>query len=208
MRAPTDRCQLLLLPADWLFTVQAVPYLAACSTIVPIGRMKIIEDSPGNGFDNFIWARFERCGRPELRIPRPQRRASATARDYRAGTRVAGMTGVVDIIRPAGGAGVTCISFTRIERRGSLVGFCDLHIVGYRMPSPSPRSPSRAHRRQAHLRPGRRQPRHPRLRPRGALVFPAESRSPAMTAWRPCCGAGGAARHHAGRWARRGRAWT
>ena len=49
----------LLLPADWIFTRQAGPYLAFCKVIVPIGRMKIIEGSRTNGFDNYCWARFE-----------------------------------------------------------------------------------------------------------------------------------------------------
>jgi hypothetical protein len=30
----------LLLPADWIFTRQAGPYLAFCKVVVPIGRMK------------------------------------------------------------------------------------------------------------------------------------------------------------------------
>jgi hypothetical protein len=43
------------------------------------------------------------------------------------------VSGTLDIVRPAAGSGITCLAFNRIERRGSLVGFADLHIVGYRM---------------------------------------------------------------------------
>jgi hypothetical protein len=70
----------LLLPADWIFTKQAVPYLEFCRIVVPIGRMKIIDGSPTNGFDNYVWARFERSRTECPRIdcwPADERRAAA-----------------------------------------------------------------------------------------------------------------------------------
>jgi hypothetical protein len=51
----------LLLPLDWFATQQAAPFLAYCTDIVVIGRMKM--DIPGSytdGFDNFAWARFQK----------------------------------------------------------------------------------------------------------------------------------------------------
>lgn len=49
----------LLLPWDWFATQQARPYLAYCSWVMPIGRMRLIAGSPHQGFDNYAWARFE-----------------------------------------------------------------------------------------------------------------------------------------------------
>jgi hypothetical protein len=49
----------LLLEQDWCATKQAVPYLAACTDIVVIGRLKWIPNSPSCGFDNFAWCRFD-----------------------------------------------------------------------------------------------------------------------------------------------------
>ena len=44
----------LLIDADWMHTKQAIPYLPACTTIVPIGRLKWFEDSKLTGKDNFV----------------------------------------------------------------------------------------------------------------------------------------------------------
>lgn len=49
----------LLLPHDWTANEWAAPHLAFCSHIVVIGRMKIFPDSESNGFDNYVWARFQ-----------------------------------------------------------------------------------------------------------------------------------------------------
>jgi hypothetical protein len=49
----------LLLESDWASTRQAVPHLASCSDIVPIGRVKWIEGSKHTGKDNHAWYRFD-----------------------------------------------------------------------------------------------------------------------------------------------------
>lgn len=48
----------ILLDADWAHTTQAVPYLKYCSKIVAIGRVKWIEESKSQGFDNCCWYQF------------------------------------------------------------------------------------------------------------------------------------------------------
>ena len=50
----------LLLDSDWAQTQQAAPYLKYCTTILPVGRIKWIENSKHSGKDNFGWHRF--CG--------------------------------------------------------------------------------------------------------------------------------------------------
>jgi len=49
----------LLLDQDWVSTLQAVPYLAHCSDVVTIGRVKWIADSKHSGKDNHAWFRFD-----------------------------------------------------------------------------------------------------------------------------------------------------
>ena len=49
----------LLLPADFASTLQAVPFLAHCSDIVTIGRVKWFEHSKYTSKDNFAWYRFD-----------------------------------------------------------------------------------------------------------------------------------------------------
>jgi hypothetical protein len=49
----------LLLEQDWCATKQAVPYLVACTDIVAIGRLKLIEGTEHSGFENFAWCRFD-----------------------------------------------------------------------------------------------------------------------------------------------------
>src|SRR5262249_13060748 len=49
----------LLLEADWAQTKQATPFMATCSDIVAIGRVKWIAGSKHTGKDNFAWYRFE-----------------------------------------------------------------------------------------------------------------------------------------------------
>jgi hypothetical protein len=49
----------LLLDSDWANTKQAVPYLAACSDILPIGRVIWIPGTAMAGFDNAAWYRFD-----------------------------------------------------------------------------------------------------------------------------------------------------
>jgi hypothetical protein len=55
----------LLLDSDWASTRQAAPFLASCSDIVAIGRVKWIEGSKYTGKDNHAWYRFDirhKCG--------------------------------------------------------------------------------------------------------------------------------------------------
>ena len=56
----------LLLPADFVSTLQAVPFLSHCSDIVTIGRVKWIEGSKYTSKDNLGWYRFDarHKGRP------------------------------------------------------------------------------------------------------------------------------------------------
>jgi hypothetical protein len=49
----------LLLELDWASTRQAEPFMAACSDIVAIGRVKWIADSSHSSKDNFAWFRFD-----------------------------------------------------------------------------------------------------------------------------------------------------
>jgi hypothetical protein len=49
----------LLMPTDWVSTLQAVPYLPCCSDITPIGRVKWFADSKYTSKDNFAWYRFD-----------------------------------------------------------------------------------------------------------------------------------------------------
>jgi hypothetical protein len=50
----------LLIDADWAHTAQSGPYMAACTKIVPIGRVQWIPESGANGKDNVCWYRFAR----------------------------------------------------------------------------------------------------------------------------------------------------
>jgi hypothetical protein len=49
-----------LLDADWCHTRQAAPYLARCSHIVSVGRVRWIEASSSAGKDNVAWYCFNR----------------------------------------------------------------------------------------------------------------------------------------------------
>jgi hypothetical protein len=48
----------LLLDAGWMHTVQAIPYLPRLRTIVSVGRVKWIPDSPYTGKDDCCWYCF------------------------------------------------------------------------------------------------------------------------------------------------------
>lgn len=48
----------LLFDADWMHTKQSAQYLAYCSKIVSVGRVKWIEDSTMTGKDNCAWYLF------------------------------------------------------------------------------------------------------------------------------------------------------
>lgn len=48
----------LLFDANWLFTKQSAPYMGRCKKIVPIGRVKWIENSKHVGKDDAMWALF------------------------------------------------------------------------------------------------------------------------------------------------------
>jgi hypothetical protein len=49
----------LLLPSDWAFNLGTAPFLPACTTIVPIGRVKWIAGTTFSSVDNFAWYRFQ-----------------------------------------------------------------------------------------------------------------------------------------------------
>ena len=49
----------LLLDQDWAGTKQAVPYLASCTDILPIGRLSWIPGTTMHGKDNAAWYRFD-----------------------------------------------------------------------------------------------------------------------------------------------------
>jgi hypothetical protein len=49
----------LLIDLDWVATLQAVPYLARCSDVVIIGRVKWIEGTPHTSKDSYAWYRFD-----------------------------------------------------------------------------------------------------------------------------------------------------
>jgi hypothetical protein len=58
----------LLIDADWVHTLQAIPHLPRLQAIVSIGRVRWIPDSPYDGKDNCAWHLFDR--------PRPGERAA------------------------------------------------------------------------------------------------------------------------------------
>lgn len=49
-----------ILDADWMHTEQAAEYLAYCTDIVSIGRVKWMADTDDTGKDNCCWYRFDR----------------------------------------------------------------------------------------------------------------------------------------------------
>jgi hypothetical protein len=55
----------LLLELDWFATAQSAPYATFCTDVVHIGRVKWIPDSRTQGFDNYVWARFDASGAPQ-----------------------------------------------------------------------------------------------------------------------------------------------
>lgn len=50
----------LLLNGNFAFNKRSAPYMRACSDIVPIGRLKWIEDSPHSGKEDCAWFRFDK----------------------------------------------------------------------------------------------------------------------------------------------------
>ena len=56
----------LLIDADWVHNKQAIPYLPRLKTIISIGRVRWIPNSPYDGKDNCAWHLFDR--------PRPDQR--------------------------------------------------------------------------------------------------------------------------------------
>jgi hypothetical protein len=48
----------LLIDADWMHTQQAIPYLRFCTHIISIGRVRWIEGTLMDGYDNSCWYRF------------------------------------------------------------------------------------------------------------------------------------------------------
>lgn len=60
-----ERCAILrptwlLFDTDWMFTKQALPHLEMCVKIVPVGRVKWIEDFDNTGKDNCAWYLFDK----------------------------------------------------------------------------------------------------------------------------------------------------
>lgn len=49
----------LLFDADWAFNANAAPFLAHCSHIVAVGRLRWIEGTTKQGKDNCAWYRFD-----------------------------------------------------------------------------------------------------------------------------------------------------
>lgn len=49
----------LLFDADWMHTMQSIPYMPWCSKIVSVGRVKWIEGSTSVGKDNAAWYLFD-----------------------------------------------------------------------------------------------------------------------------------------------------
>jgi hypothetical protein len=49
----------LLLPADFASNQWFARFLSRCSDIVPIGRVRWIEGTSMNSYENFAWYRFE-----------------------------------------------------------------------------------------------------------------------------------------------------
>lgn len=56
---PLIRPTWLLLPADVMHNLRMKPYMERCSTILSVGRMYWMEDSPIKGVDNFCWYEFQ-----------------------------------------------------------------------------------------------------------------------------------------------------
>lgn len=52
----------LLFDADWVHTLQAVPYKDLCKKIVSIGRVQWIEGSKTSGMENAAWYFFSKNG--------------------------------------------------------------------------------------------------------------------------------------------------
>lgn len=48
-----------LLEADWLCTYQSTPLMQHCSDVIPIGRVRWIPGTTSDGFDNYVWCRFD-----------------------------------------------------------------------------------------------------------------------------------------------------
>ena len=49
----------LLFDADWMHTMQSIPYMPWCEKIVSVGRVKWIEGSTSVGKDNAAWYLFD-----------------------------------------------------------------------------------------------------------------------------------------------------
>ena len=49
----------MLLPTDWASNKENAKFIPMCSDIVPVGRVKWIEDSEWGSIDNFAWYRFD-----------------------------------------------------------------------------------------------------------------------------------------------------
>lgn len=48
----------LLFDSNWVNTAQSVPYMKWCTDVVPVGRIKWVENSKGVGKEDCSWYRF------------------------------------------------------------------------------------------------------------------------------------------------------
>jgi hypothetical protein len=65
----------LLLDIDWAHTQQAIPFLSRLRMIVSVGRVRWIEGSPYDGFDNAAWYLFSPpIPAPTIFVGRQERR--------------------------------------------------------------------------------------------------------------------------------------
>lgn len=48
----------LLYDSDWLFTQQSAPYLSLLHAVVPVGRLRWVENTPHDAQDSCAWYRF------------------------------------------------------------------------------------------------------------------------------------------------------
>jgi hypothetical protein len=60
----------LLLDADWMHTQQATPFMWRCSHIVSIGRVRWMEGTKMDGYDNAAWYRFHHQAKETIFVPR------------------------------------------------------------------------------------------------------------------------------------------
>ena len=65
---PTLKPTWLLLPFGYACNKRMAPYMAVCKTVVPIGRVKWIEDSKQSSTDDFAWFLFDASHSAYIRL--------------------------------------------------------------------------------------------------------------------------------------------